>query len=340
MADRKDFEVGAFKKNFAEITKGEVLKFKNELKEEYEKYISNGPGADHVSLEDGVELLQLSKDQNRRFNRRREEYVLAEKLFNLPISKFPELIKMEEDNKIYDEVYSIYREQQQAVKEWSMMPWSKLDVQVLVGGAEKFEKMVRKQQNKTNNAESIPPFVKLKTTITGFKDSLPLIQQLKNPAILERHWKKIMDETGKDLGEINLKTITLSKVFELELQYYEEKVTEICQEAKEEAKNEENLSKIETAWKVLVFDITPYKKGNELKGYAIKSPDDIRQELEDNILLLASLNASKYNRSIKSKVSQWERDLNTINDVIDSWLIVQRKWMYLESIFASDDIRM
>lgn len=55
------------------------------------------------------------------------------------------------------------------------MPWSKLDVQVLVGGAEKFEKLVRKLQNKIPNAESIPPFVKLKTTITGFKDSLPLI---------------------------------------------------------------------------------------------------------------------------------------------------------------------
>jgi len=29
-----------------------------------------------------------------------------------------------------------------------------------------------------------------------------------------------------------------------------------------------------------------------------------------------------------------------ISDVIDLWMIVQRKWMYLESIFASDDIRM
>jgi dynein heavy chain, axonemal len=45
-------------------------------------------------------------------------------------------------------------------------------------------------------------------------------------------------------------------------------------------------------------------------------------------------------RAIKGKVAQWEKDLNTINDVIDSWMIVQRKWMYLESIFASDDIRM
>ena len=38
-ADRKDFEVNDFKKNFAEVTKGEVLRYKNELKEEYERYI-------------------------------------------------------------------------------------------------------------------------------------------------------------------------------------------------------------------------------------------------------------------------------------------------------------
>jgi len=56
-------------------------------------------------------------------------------------------------------------------------------------------------------------------------------------------------------------------------------------------------------------------------------------------LILQSLNASKYVRAIKTKVGIWEKDLNTINDVIDCWMVVQRKWMYLESIFASDDIR-
>jgi len=57
-------------------------------------------------------------------------------------------------------------------------------------------------------------------------------------------------------------------------------------------------------------------------------------------LILQSLNASKYVRAIKGKVAQWEKDLNTINDVIDAWMIVQRKWMYLELIFVFDDIRM
>ena len=81
----------------------------------------------------------------------------------------------------------------------------------------------------------------MRETIVGFKESLPLIEMLKSPAIQDRHWKRIMEETGKDLGDINLKTLTLSKVFELELQNFEDKVTDICVEAKEELKNEENI---------------------------------------------------------------------------------------------------
>jgi dynein heavy chain len=149
-----------------------------------------------------------------------------------------------------------------------------------------------------------------------------------------------MEETGKDLGEINLKTLTLSKVFEFELQNYEDKVMEICTEAKEEAKNDENLQKIDQVWKITNFDIVVFKKGTEVKGHTIKTPEEIRQTLEDNILILQSLSASKYIRAMKARVTQWEKDLNIINDTIDTWMMVQKKWVYLESIFASDDIKM
>jgi dynein heavy chain len=36
----------------------------------------------------------------------------------------------------------------------------------------------------------------------------------------------------------------------------------------------------------------------------------------------------------------WEQALNRISEIIDVWLVVQRKWMYLEGIFmGSEDIR-
>lgn len=38
-------------------------------------------------------------------------------------------------------------------------------------------------------------------------------------------------------------------------------------------------------------------------------------------------------------VNRWERNLALISEIIDEWLIVQRKWLYLEGIFIGGDIR-
>ena len=89
--------------------------------------MQNGPGTSSVSLERGMELLQASKLKIKQFNQDREENVLAEKLFNLEISKYPELIAMEEANKKYDEVYSVFDDYQKKIKDFSSMSWSKLD---------------------------------------------------------------------------------------------------------------------------------------------------------------------------------------------------------------------
>jgi len=339
-ANKKDHEVAGYKTTYASITMTGVAKFKKDLAVEYEKYKANGPGTSDVSLDEGLELLQASKDLCLTFQIQKNDNLLSETLFDLEISTYPDLNDMVERNKIYDMIYDIYREQRETVKDFSVVAWSKLDITNLTTTADKFVTAVKRLEKKLKNPAGISPFVKLQATIEGFKISIPFIQELKHPAIQERHWKRIMEETGKDLGDINLKTITLSKVFELELHLHQEKVQEICKEAKEEALNEDNIAKIDYSWKNTSFDIVVYKKGTEVRGFSIKTPEEIRQQLEDNILLLQSVGASKYSRSIKPKVNMWEADLNLISDCIDCWMIVQVKWMYLESIFASDDIRM
>jgi dynein heavy chain len=50
--------------------------------------------------------------------------------------------------------------------------------------------------------------------------------------------------------------------------------------------------------------------------------------------------ASPYVRPFSDEVRQWEQKLSLISEAIEVWMLVQRKWMYLESIFVgSDDIR-
>lgn len=196
---------------------------------------------------------------------------------------------------------------------------------------------------KNPSLEVLPPYVNLRERCKAFEDSLPLISMLNDDAVRERHWQRILEETGKEgTMEINLKTMSLTKVFDLNLAAYEEVVTEICKEAMEEAKIETFLREIEETWKKEAFELYPYEKNGIVISYTLgtKPLEETQVKLEENLLLLQTLAANKHVRSAAKRVSQWDRDLNRIAETIAAWLQVQRQWAYLEKIFSFDDIKM
>ena len=97
-AERQDYKVNELKESFADCTKNDVIAFQDELKKEYERYLATGPGSSDVSLDEGVNLLAESIITITAQNVKKDDHVLSEQLFNLPISKFDELIKMESQN--------------------------------------------------------------------------------------------------------------------------------------------------------------------------------------------------------------------------------------------------
>lgn len=166
---------------------------------------------------------------------------MAEKLFNLEISTFKELVAIDEENKKLGNIYETYKEFKQELREWSTMFWAKLESETVRAGAEKYDKQRKKL---ARQYEDNMVFKKLATKIIEFKESIPLIMQLKSGSITTRHWDKLMAETGTKLDG-NVKTLTLEQVFALNLQNYPEKVAEIVNEANQEHKNEEELQKID-----------------------------------------------------------------------------------------------
>ena len=51
-----------------------------------------------------------------------------------------EEIDMETKNDLYTKIYAIYEEHRESVKEWSIMPWHKLEPSILDAGASKYER--------------------------------------------------------------------------------------------------------------------------------------------------------------------------------------------------------
>lgn len=122
----------------------------------------------------------------------------------------------------------------------------------------------------------------IKLRIDQFKRTMPLIQDLKNDAMRDRHWSQIKTEIQKPLDHES-SSFTLEKIIGLGLDQFSEQISEISAAASKELSIEQVLKDIAAMWEDLKLDISPYKDRGHFK---LKATDEIFQTLEDNQVLL------------------------------------------------------
>ena len=136
------------------------------------------------------------------------------------------------------------------------------------------------------------------------------------------------------------KSFTLGSMFAMKLDQFAEDITKISGAAEKELTIESELKKLVDVWKEQKFNLAKYNKGTEDRGWILRSVDEITLLLEDMGLNLQSMMASPFVRPFVDDVRKWEQKLSLIGECTEVWMQVQRKWIYLESIFiGSDDIR-
>jgi dynein heavy chain, axonemal len=69
--------------------------------------------------------------------------------------------------------------------------------------------------------------------------------------------------------------------------------------------------------------------------FRVKKADEIFSVLEDHMAVLSGLKTTLFYHSFKSQIETWEISLQNILETMEMLLLVQRQWIYLESIFSS-----
>ena len=71
----------------------------------------------------------------------------------------------------------------------------------------------------------------------------------------------------------------------------------------------------------------------------LKAYDEVNAKLDDQIVATQAMLGSQFMKgSLRSNTKAWETKLNSMSELIEEIAKCQRTWMYLEPIFASDDI--
>ncbi|XP_067084612.1 dynein axonemal heavy chain 10 [Osmerus mordax] len=334
-ARQVDRSLGRVKKTFTEITKTQTEEYKQELGIFAESFNMHGPGAVGDDLEKGVAVMVSYEKELAVVEAGRQELANAEKLFDLPITMYPELQSVQKEMKGLRQIYEIYSSQKAAKAEWSQTLWVNLNIQVLQEGVEGFTRSLRKLPKEVR---ALPVAFFLEGRMKEFRESLPLLLDLKNEALRDRHWRELMERTGTSF-EMNPDTFTLENMFAMELQKYGSVIGDIVTSAVKELSIEKGVKEVVDTWESMKFTVQRYFKGTQERGSVLGVVDEILQSLDDNAMNLQSMAGSRFVGPFLTTVQQWEKSLSMISEVIEVWMLVQRKWMYLESIFIGGDIR-
>lgn len=174
--------------------------------------------------------------------------------------------------------------------------------------------------------------------VNEFKATMPLIMDLRNPAMRQRHWDAIREQlgpSGQDLDPDSDK-FTLAEVYRIGLNKLGTLVGELSAAANKELAIEVALEETSTRWGSIELDVVEYKE----VYFKLRSTEELSQVLEDDTVNISTMKSSKFYHSFKDGIDFWEETLSLVSEVLESVLTIQRKWMYLESIFmASEDIR-
>lgn len=333
---KRDASLVHVKARFKNLTRKEVTKFQEAMAELRQRFDSAGPGAPETSLEDGLIMCKEYAAEIKEHGRTKENLALSEKLFDLPSTSFSDLWYVTEEMSKLQSLYDIYAQQNESVKKWSNMLWAELEIGTLNRGIADYVKAIKAL---APEIKGTPVYQKVESRINGFKDSIPLLASLKNDALRERHWEELMKVTGIKFS-MDTKTFTLGKLFAMELNRFKEKINVITQNAMQESKIEKEILKIARQWNAQTFALMPYN-GDESRGWLLNDVSDILLQLEDNALNIQAMANSPFAYPFQADLRKWEQGLNHISECIGVWMIVQKKWMYLEGIFiGSDDIRM
>ncbi|KYM92457.1 Dynein heavy chain 1, axonemal [Atta colombica] len=183
------------------------------------------------------------------------------------------------------------------------------------------------------NPKMIAVAVNIKDQIEAFKPYISVIQALRCPGMKNRHFEELNKKIGIKVALTP--TLSFKNLLVFNIMKHKETVKTIANTAAKEFLIENTLDKMMTDWKTITMDVFPYKDTDK---YIMKISDEIITLLDDDLLKTQYLSFSPFKAVFENQIDEWEAKLRLIQEVIILWVEVQKQWMYLEPIFASEDI--
>lgn len=207
--------------------------------------------------------------------------------------------------------------------------------QVVAGDMEDEIKALFKKLKEVKVDRKCDAFVGVQDVVKKWTVFCPLVGELRDPAMRQRHWAQLMDQCGKSITVTP--EILLRDMWNLELHKNPDFVEDTADQAKQEMKMENTLKKLQKEWAEVDFGFDSHR-GTEVM--LMKMADDKFEMLEEHQVQVQNMFASRFLSTFETEVVSWQKTLANISEVSTLLSEVQRSWVFLENLFIfSDEVK-
>lgn len=253
------------------------------------------------------------------------------KLFDMQMKNYKQLKEIETSVGLMERIWNLQEKWNTTWDSWKFGIFSEINVSLMEKEAAGY---ISDLNRLAKDIRDWPIWQSLSESLDQFKRTLPLILDLKNEAMRDRHWDELRDIISEPFDEKS-EDFNLQKIFALGFDSYAEDISTLSHSASQELSIERDLEKIKQTWYSTFLDVITYRD-DHLK---LSATDDIFQNLDDNQVSLGSMKISPYVVAFQTEVAYWEKTLSSISETIELILTVQTSWQYLLNIFEVEDIQ-
>ncbi|KAK9349302.1 dynein heavy chain, N-terminal region 1-domain-containing protein [Lipomyces starkeyi] len=174
-------------------------------------------------------------------------------------------------------------------------------------------------------------FEYVQSILRQFLKSEPLLADLKSEVMRDRHWEKVY-KALKPKDHIHLASMTLGNVWDLNILSNEGILRDILSQARGELALEDFLKQVRETWAGYTLDLVNHQN----KCRLIRGWDALLEKCMEHRSSLTAMHHSPYFKQFEEEATSWEDKLSRISSLFDSWIDVQRQWVYLEGVFSGN----
>ena len=322
---------------FMEKLEKEKAEFELELQVYAEKFREVTTFNDYKTLSNSSREVSSLRDSLLKAQEKVKLFNHKEEIFKQPPTQYEQLADLMKQFEPYNKMWDLAFEFDNELQEWCTGQFIKLTY----GSIEKRVEQVNretfnlKRTFQETSEDAMKVITVMEEKIREFREQMPLIELLTTEAMLRKpqHWVDVFEAC--EMPKTELTELSLQKLVEAGFLSHREELEAISKRAENQWNIDKKLGGITDKIKQLQLELMPHKSGIHL----IKTVEEIQQFLDEQLNLVQMLKSSPHIKNIMGKATSIETRLILIQDTLENWVKCQRGWLYLEPIFASEDIQ-